>query len=210
MTTASTVTASVMGETLDYTVALPGKHWVMNSLAVLAAVRAAGGDAQEAAAALAMLAPLAGRGQRHTIAIDGGNFALIDESYNASPASMRAAFAVLAAVEPGRDGRRIAVLGDMLELGTESQALHASLAEPLLDADVDLVFTVGDETQALDAALPPARRGGHAATIDELKTMLGRRLRAGDVVTVKGSHGSKLYELVAGLLAPSTPSGAKG
>jgi UDP-N-acetylmuramoyl-tripeptide--D-alanyl-D-alanine ligase len=206
----STVTASVMGETIDYTVALPGKHWVLNSLAVLAAVRAAGGDAHEAAAALAMLAPLAGRGQRHTIAIDGGSFALIDESYNASPASMRAAFAVLAAIEPTHDGRRIAVLGDMLELGTESQALHAALAQPLLDANVDLVFTVGDETRALDAALPSAQRGGHAATIDELKTMLGRRLRAGDVVTVKGSHGSKLYELVAGLLAPSTPSGAKG
>jgi len=205
--TASVVTAAVMGEIVDYSLALPGKHWVMNSLAVLAAVKAVGGDVETAAAAMAMLTPLAGRGQHHTIAIAGGSFALIDESYNASPASMRAAFAVLAAIEPGPEGRRIAVLGDMLELGTESRRLHAALAQPLLDADVNLVFTLGDEMRALDAALPAARRGGHAETVGALAIMLDRRLRAGDVVTVKGSHSSRLHELVAALLAAGSAAG---
>jgi len=197
----SVVTASVMGEVIDYSLGLPGRHWVMNSLAVLAAVRAAGGDIGAATAALAALAPLAGRGQRHTVLIAGGHFTLIDESYNASPASMRAAFAVLGAIERKAGGRRIAVLADMLELGTEAPRLHAGLAQPIVDAGIDLVFTLGDEMHALDQALPAAQRGGHADTVDELATLLGRRLRAGDVVTVKGSHGSKLYELVARLLA---------
>lgn len=197
----STVTASVMGEIIDYSLGLPGRHWVMNSLAVLAAVRVGGGDISAAATALATLAPLAGRGQRHMVAIAGGSYALIDESYNASPASMRAAFAVLAGAEPGSSGRRIAVLGDMLELGDDSQRLHAALAQPLIDARADLVFTVGEEMRALDAALPAARRGGHADSIAALTALLGRQLCPGDVVTVKGSHGSKLYELVANLLA---------
>jgi UDP-N-acetylmuramoyl-tripeptide--D-alanyl-D-alanine ligase len=207
---ASVVTASVMGEVVDYSLGLPGRHWVMNSLAVLAAVHAAGGDIGAAAAALASLAPLAGRGQRHALPIAGGSFTLIDESYNASPASMRAAIAVLGGIEPGPGGRRIAVLGDMLELGSEAAQLHAALAQPLVDAGIDLVFTLGAEMRALDQALPAARRGGHADTVDALAQLLGRRLRAGDVVTVKGSHGSKLYELVARLLAAtSTASGAE-
>jgi len=204
----STVTATVMGEVIDYTIGIAGKHWIMNSLAVLAAVRAAGGDAKAAAAALANLAPLAGRGERHRVVIAGGSFTLIDESYNASPASMRAAFAVLGSTQPEAGGRRIAVLGDMLELGTESQSLHASLAQPLVEAGTDLVFTLGNEMRALDDALPAARRGGHADNVGALAGLLGERLHAGDIVTVKGSHGSKLYELVATLLAaPSAKSG---
>jgi UDP-N-acetylmuramoyl-tripeptide--D-alanyl-D-alanine ligase len=204
----STVTADVMGETIDCTIGSAGKHWVMNSLAVLAAVRAAGGDVKAAAEALAHLAPLAGRGERHRVTIAGGSFTLIDESYNASPASMRAAFAVLGSTQPEAGGRRIAVLGDMLELGTESQSLHAALAQPLVDANANLVFTLGNEMRALDDALPAARRGGHADNVGALATLLGQRLHAGDVVTVKGSHGSKLYELVATLLAPQAKAGA--
>ncbi len=199
--TASIVTASVMGEVIDYSLGLPGRHWVMNSLAVLAAVRAAGADIGAAAAALATLAPLAGRGQRHTVPFADGNFTLIDESYNASPASMRAALAVLGAIEPGTDGRRIAVLADMLELGSEAPRLHAGLAQPIVDAGIDLVFTLGNDMRALDQALPAANRGGHADTVDALASLLARRLHVGDVVTVKGSHGSKLYELVERLLA---------
>jgi UDP-N-acetylmuramoyl-tripeptide--D-alanyl-D-alanine ligase len=204
----STVTAAVMGEVIDYTIGIAGKHWIMNSLAVLAAVRAAGGDAKAAAAAMASLAPLAGRGERHRVAIAGGSFTLLDESYNASPASMRAAFAVLGSTQPEAGGRRIAVLGDMLELGAESPRLHASLAQSLVEAGTDLVFTLGDEMRALDDALPGARRGGHADSVGALSSLLGERLRTGDVVTVKGSHGSKLYELVAALLAaPSAKPG---
>jgi len=204
----STVSATVMGEVIDYSVGIAGQHWIMNSLAVLAAVHAAGGDTKMAASALASLAPLAGRGERHRVTVSSGSFTLIDESYNASPASMRAAFAVLGSTQPEAGGRRIAVLGDMLELGTESQSLHASLAQPLVEAGTDLVFTLGNEMRALDDALPAARRGGHADNVGALAGLLGERLHAGDIVTVKGSHGSKLYELVATLLAaPSAKSG---
>jgi len=207
----STVSAAVMGTMTDYRVGIPGRHWIMNSLAVLAAVHAAGGDVKAAAAALARLAPLAGRGERHRIAIAGGSFTLIDESYNASPASMRAAFAVLGSTQPDNGGRRIAVLGDMLELGAESRQLHAALAQPLAESGADLIFTLGDEMRALDNALPAPRRGGHADNVGALASLLRERLQAGDVVTVKGSHGSKLYELVAILLAAtpsSSPAGA--
>jgi UDP-N-acetylmuramoyl-tripeptide--D-alanyl-D-alanine ligase len=209
--TASAVTAAVMGEIIDYSVALPGRHWVMNSLAVLAAVNAAGGDVGMAAAAMATLTGLDGRGRRHRITFATGTAELIDESYNASPASMRAAFAVLGGIELGPGGRRIAVLGDMLELGAEAQRLHAELAAPLLAANVDLVFTVGNDMRALEAALPTERRGAHAATSTEMAGILADRLRPGDVISVKGSYGSRMREVVARLLAgqPAT-SAAKG
>jgi UDP-N-acetylmuramoyl-tripeptide--D-alanyl-D-alanine ligase len=197
--TASAVTASVMGEIVDYCVGLPGRHWVMNSLAVLAAVKAAGGDVGAAASALGAIEALDGRGRRHKIAVRGGAAELIDESYNASPAAMRAAIEVLAQAVPGKGGRRIAVLGDMLELGSQSAALHASLAEPIVDASIDLVFTAGAEARALFDALPQGRRGAHAPNAAAMAELLPARLKAGDVVTVKGSHGSRMHEVVARL-----------
>jgi len=199
--TASAVTASVMGEIVDYCIAIPGRHWVMNSLAVLAAVRAVGGDVGAAAGAMSSLTPLDGRGRRHRIVVGGGTLELIDESYNASPASMRAAFSVLGASDPRRDGRRIAVLGDMLELGDDSARLHAELAQPLIDAGVNLVFTVGRDMRALYDALPKRMRGGHAASSAEMAEIVVRRLRAGDVVSVKGSFGSRMAEIVKRVLA---------
>jgi UDP-N-acetylmuramoyl-tripeptide--D-alanyl-D-alanine ligase len=209
--TASAVTATVLGEPVDYSIALPGRHWVMNSLAVLAAVVAAGGDAGAAAGAMATLCALDGRGKRHRLDVPGGVIELIDESYNASPASMRAAFAVLGAIEPNAGGRRIVVLGDMLELGTESERLHRDLAAPLVDANVALVFTLGDHMRALDAALPAMRRGGHASSVAELTELLRKSLRPDDVVTVKGSHGSRIYELVTKLIAaPAAACAVKG
>ncbi|HXP31035.1 MAG TPA: UDP-N-acetylmuramoylalanyl-D-glutamyl-2,6-diaminopimelate--D-alanyl-D-alanine ligase [Stellaceae bacterium] len=199
--TASAVTASVMGEVVDYCVAIPGRHWVMNSLAVVAAVKAAGGDVAAAAAAMGGIEPMAGRGRRHKLALRGGTVELIDESYNASPASMRAALAVLGAIVPETGGRRIAVLGDMLELGAASPLLHAELVDPLSEATVDLVFTVGRDMRTLYEALPQERRGGHAATAEEMAETLAQRLRPGDVVTVKGSFGSGMRAVVARLLA---------
>jgi UDP-N-acetylmuramoyl-tripeptide--D-alanyl-D-alanine ligase len=199
--TASAVTAAVMGEIIDYCVAIPGRHWVMNSLAVLAAVKAAGGDVGAAAAALGGIEPMAGRGQRHKIELRGGSADLIDESYNASPASMRAAFDVLGANAPDHGGRRIAVLGDMLELGQSSQILHAELARPLIDAGADLVFTVGRDMRALYDALPKKRRGAHAATAADMAALLPDRLQPGDIVTVKGSAASRMSVVVARLLA---------
>jgi UDP-N-acetylmuramoyl-tripeptide--D-alanyl-D-alanine ligase len=203
---ASAVTASVQGEIVDYCLSLPGQHWVMNSLAVLAAVKAAGGDIGTAAAAMATLEPMAGRGLRRKIAAAGGDALLIDESYNASPASMRAAIAVLGAAQPETGGRRIAVLGDMLELGADAARLHADLAGPLRDAGVDLVFTVGETMRALHDVLPARRRGDHAATAAVVAEIIGRRLRRGDVVMVKGSYGSRMRDVVARLTAATEPA----
>ena len=150
---------------------------------------------------MSSLTPLDGRGRRHRIVVSGGTVELIDESYNASPASMRAAFSVLGASDPRKDGRRIAVLGDMLELGDDSARLHAELAQPLIDAGANLVFTVGRDMRALYDALPKRMRGGHAASSAEMAEIVVRRLRAGDVVTVKGSFGSRMAEIVKRVLA---------
>ena len=209
--TASAVTASVTGEIVDYCIAIPGQHWVMNSLAVLGAVKAVGADVGAAAAAMSSLRPLDGRGRRHTIIVVGGTAELIDESYNASPASMRAAFGVLGAMTPPRGGRRIAVLGDMLELGDDAARLHAELAQPLIDAEVNLVFTAGPSMRYLYDVLSKRMRGGHAATAAALAETVVRRLRPGDIVSVKGSHGSRMAEVVKRLLAGEpAPVPAKG
>ncbi|HUZ72273.1 MAG TPA: UDP-N-acetylmuramoylalanyl-D-glutamyl-2,6-diaminopimelate--D-alanyl-D-alanine ligase [Stellaceae bacterium] len=208
--TASAVTASVMGEIVDYCVAIPGRHWVMNSLAVLATVKAAGGDVGAAATALGTIEPMEGRGRRHRIPVPGGTVELIDESYNASPAAMRAAIAVLGANEPGKGGRRIAVLGDMLELGPAASRLHAELADALLDARIDLVFTVGEAMRALHDVLPKRRRGAHRATAAAMAELLPQRLAAGDVVTVKGSYGTRMREIVARLHSGAAAVAVKG
>jgi UDP-N-acetylmuramoyl-tripeptide--D-alanyl-D-alanine ligase len=199
--TFSRIVAGVCGERIEYSRPVPGKHLVMNSLGVLAAVKAARADVGAAAAALGRVEGLAGRGRLHRIALPGGAFELIDESYNASPASMRAAFAVLAAAEPAAGGRRIAVLGDMLELGSESERLHAELAEPLAKASVNHVFTVGRDMKRLHDALPASLRGGHAANATEMAEIMATVVRPGDVVTVKGSLGSRMAEVVKRLLA---------
>jgi UDP-N-acetylmuramoyl-tripeptide--D-alanyl-D-alanine ligase len=198
--TASAVTAMVADEIVDYCLSLPGRHWVINSLAVMAAVKAAGADISIAAAAMGSLDALDGRGRRHRIAVRGGEADLVDESYNANPDSMRAALAVLGAIVPRPGGRRIVVLGDMLELGSAVSRLHAELAGPVLAAGVDLVFTVGREMEHLDCALPAARRGGHAPTSAELVPTLTAALRPGDVVMVKGSLGSRMADIVKPLL----------
>ncbi len=197
----SDVTLSVEGAALDYRVGAPGAHWVTLSLAVIATVLALGADVAAAARALAEVRPMPGRGARDRIACDGGSFTLIDESYNANPVSMRAAIANLGATEPGPGGRRIAVLGDMLELGETAPALHAALAEPLVAARVDLVFTAGETMTCLRDALPAALRGRHAARSDDLVAPVVAAVGAGDVVMVKGSLGSRMAPIVAALKA---------
>jgi UDP-N-acetylmuramoyl-tripeptide--D-alanyl-D-alanine ligase len=145
--------------------------------------------------------PLDGRGRRHRVALARGEAELIDESYNASPASMRAAIAVLGSSQPGQGGRRIAILGDMLELGDQAADLHAALAGPLGEAGIDLVFTVGGEMAALDRALPAAMRGGHDATAAATADRIAGLLRAGDVVSIKGSRGIRMDRIVTRLVA---------
>ncbi len=204
--TSSAVQAVVEGTPLDYRISQPGEHWVINSLAVLAAVSALGANLAVAAAELARLQPLKGRGAREELACGDGSFVLIDESYNANPASMRAAIEVLGRSEPGEGGRRIAVLGDMLELGDNADELHAGLVKPLEDGGIDLVFACGPHMAALHEALPPSRRGAHAADSEALAPQAAGAIRPGDVVMVKGSLGSRMARVVEALKTIGAPS----
>ncbi len=197
----SDIEAVVAGRTVTYRLGAPGRHQVMNSLAALSAVAAVGADVEAASAALAQFAPAKGRGQRHTVTIPGGSFELIDESYNASNSSMRAAFEILSALEPGSGGRRIAALGDMLELGPDSPRLHAALAGPLRAGRTQLVYTAGPNMRHLHEALPPELRGPHLETVEEMARALVDAVRPGDVVLVKGSLGSRVGRVVDALLA---------
>ncbi|HVV60154.1 MAG TPA: UDP-N-acetylmuramoylalanyl-D-glutamyl-2,6-diaminopimelate--D-alanyl-D-alanine ligase, partial [Pseudolabrys sp.] len=195
----STVEANILGTPVTYKLGAPGRHLVLNSLAVLAAVSLAGADLALAAVALAQLKPAIGRGARVTLALPGGSALLIDESYNANPASMRAAIALLGQAPVGARGRRIAVLGDMLELGAEGVTLHRSLADSLAAAHVDLVFCSGPLMRSLWETLPAARRGGHAETAAALEPVVLDAIGAGDAVMVKGSLGSKMGPIVKAL-----------
>ncbi len=198
---ASQIEADILGEPVSYRLQMPGLHWALNSLAVLAAAKSAGVELAAAAATLAQLQPLKGRGQRMKIAAARGTFELIDESYNASPAAMRAAFQVLAQARPGQGGRRIAVLGDMRELGETARLLHADLAPDLKSARVDLVFTVGPLMEWLHASLPETVRATHAPDSQALIPAVVEAVRAGDVVLVKGSLGSRMAPIVEALRA---------
>lgn len=197
----SEVTAVVGGEELNYRVGQPGEHWVMNTLAVLTAVHASGADVAQAAKALSGLPSLAGRGERHEITGPNGRFTLIDDAYNANPASVRAAISVLGSSAPDAGGRRIAVLGDMLELGKNAAKLHEELVEPLCDAGVDLVFTCGPLTETLFRNLPTKMQGAHAEDSAKLAPLASEAAAKGDVVLVKGSLGSRMAVIVEALKA---------
>jgi UDP-N-acetylmuramoyl-tripeptide--D-alanyl-D-alanine ligase len=166
---------------------------------VLAAAALVGADLALAALALTNLKPASGRGARATLRVPGGSALLIDESYNANPASMRAAIALLGQAAVGNHGRRIAVLGDMLELGAQGPALHRGLAEPIEAAGVDLVFCSGPLMHALWEALPSGTQGGYAETAAGLEPAVLAALRDGDAVMVKGSLGSKMGPIVKAL-----------
>lgn len=187
----SRIKADIMGEMVEYDLQIVGRHHVQNSLAVLLAVKLANGDVQKAAKALGKLSALEGRGKQEKIILGDPNnpVTLIDESYNASPASMRAAFKVLALIDPGRGGRRIAILGDMYELGQDSAKLHKELALPLEAAGVQLVYTSGPLMKNLYDNLPQDKRGAHADDTRELAQIVPGVLVPGDVVMVKGSRG---------------------
>ena len=195
----SDVTADILGETVRYRLGAPGRHVVQNSLAVLAAAKLAGADLARAAQALAGLKAQAGRGARVVVAANGGHLAIIDESYNANPASMRAALATLGLTPRTEFTRRVAVLGDMLELGDEGPRLHEELAEFIDGAGVDVVFACGELMSSLFEALPANRRGAYAKSAEDLKPLLTDAVGAGDVIMVKGSLGSRMAPLVEAL-----------
>ncbi len=192
----SFVTARIGTREVSYTIAPPGEHWVANSLAVLAAVDAIGGDLGIAGLALADLEGLAGRGARQSIAVGGGEALLIDESYNANPASMRATLKVLAAE---RATRRVAVLGEMRELGEASDAYHAALAVPVDEAGVSRVVLVGAGMLPLAKALEGRIETVHVADAATAAAVLTDMLAPGDAVLVKGSNGVGLAQVVARL-----------
>ena len=195
----STVEADILGQHVTYKLGAPGKHLVLNSLAVLTAAVLVGADLALAALALDRLKPATGRGARMTLKLPNGSALLIDESYNANPASMRAAIALLGQAAIGPQGRRIAVLGDMLELGDQGGDLHRALAAPLEAANVDLVYCSGPQMRALWEALPSSRRGGYAETAAALESSVLDAIRDGDAVMVKGSLGSKMGPIVKAL-----------
>jgi UDP-N-acetylmuramoyl-tripeptide--D-alanyl-D-alanine ligase len=195
----SEVRADILGETLSYRLGAPGRHLVQNSLAVLAAVKLAGADLAAAARALAALRAQAGRGGRILFPGKEGNIAVIDESYNANPASMRAALATLGLTPRNEFKRRVAVLGDMLELGIQGPKLHQELAEVVDGAGVDVVFACGELMGSLYQALPAGRRGAYAKTAEELAPLLTAGVGPGDVIMVKGSLGSRMGTLVEAL-----------
>lgn len=187
-------TVAISGTRVEVVMSAVGLHHAENACCALAVVAALGGDASVAARALAGHAPGAGRGGSRSIAVRGGTATLIDESYNAAPPAMEAALAALA-LRPG--GRRIAVLGEMRELGDHAAALHAGLAPAA--AAADLVFCCGADMAHLHAALPPDRRGALAADSAALAPIVRDALRPGDVVLVKGALGSRMALVVQAL-----------
>lgn len=190
------ITAQLDQRELSYTVSQPGKHWVSNSLAVLAAVDAVGGDLALAGLALADLGGLAGRGARFWVEVKGGRALVIDEAYNANPASMRVTLAVL-----GEEAatRKIAVLGEMRELGGKSDEYHTALAGPVRDAGVQLVILVGEKMKPLAEALEGQVEIVHVPDAAAARDRLTATLEAGDAVLIKGSNGVGLSAVVAAL-----------
>ncbi len=198
--TCSCVQAEILGDRLTYKLGAPGAHFVQNSLAVLAAVKLLSADLALAALSLADTAAPHGRGARTRLPMpEGGDLTLIDEAYNANPASMRAALSLLGSAGPGKRGRRIAVLGDMLELGETSPELHKSLLTPIDEARVDAVYACGPMMAHLWEALPAQKRAVYAETSAGLTDALLNDVRSGDVVMVKGSLGSKMIPIVEAL-----------
>jgi UDP-N-acetylmuramoyl-tripeptide--D-alanyl-D-alanine ligase len=195
----STVQARILGTDVTYKLGAPGRHLVLNSLSVLAAAALVGADLALAGLALADLQPASGRGSRLTLHMPRGTALLIDESYNANPASMRAALALLGQTDLRQLGRRIAVLGDMLELGPRGADLHRELAVAVLAHGIDLVFCCGPLMRALWEALPSARKGGYAETSAALESQVLAAVQAGDAVMVKGSLGSRMAPIVKAL-----------
>lgn len=196
----SCMTARLAGEEVVAKVGAPGRHIVQNVLAVLGAAHLTGADMAKVALALSSLRAESGRGERHTLEIAKGTFTLIDESYNANPASMRAAVELLASATPTGKGRRIAVLGDMLELGKQSPRLHAELSSVIAANNINMVFLGGPEMAALKAAMPVEIRAEYRQSVEELQPQLLNTIRAGDVIMIKSSKGTGFSQIVKTLL----------
>jgi UDP-N-acetylmuramoyl-tripeptide--D-alanyl-D-alanine ligase len=195
------ITASIMGEKVIYKLGMPGEHMALNSLVVLAAAKLAGADLARAALALSDAKPAKGRGGQTRLQMPDGELLLLDESYNANPASVAAAIALLANLKPTKHGRRIAVLGDMLELGEFGADLHRNLSHDIDRHGIDRAYVAGPLMRHLWDALPLSKRGFYAEQSFALTENLINDLHAGDCVMVKGSLGSRMGPVVEALKA---------
>lgn len=206
------VSATFRGRPLEFLIGAPGRHFALNALSVLLAVEGLGGDVGRAAESLANFLAPAGRGRRVRASCQTGSFTLIDESYNANPASMRAAIDVLGRTEISVLANRIAVLGDMLELGPEAERMHMALRGVLVDAGVNQVFATGPLMKALFDDLPEYMRAVWAPSAADLLEPLKRGIAGGDVVMVKGSNSMKMGPLAAALehIFDTPPAAAGG
>jgi len=199
----STITATISGQELVYMVPQPGEHLATNSLMSIALGDALGLDQKRLITQLATLPAVKGRGKQYRVPISGGDILLIDDAYNANLTSMRAGLDVLAVTSPQANGRRITVLGEMLELGDQAESQHQQLMDSILQHSVDLVFATGGPVieGAFKRTIPLEKAGGYAACIDELIPLVVNSLRPGDVVFVKGSKGSRVSKVVDALVA---------
>jgi UDP-N-acetylmuramoyl-tripeptide--D-alanyl-D-alanine ligase len=197
--------AIIGGRTLEVAINAPGRHIAENAVAVLAAAYLAGADMNRVVAAFASVSAAKGRGERLHLALPEGEFTLIDESYNANPASMRAAIELLAAADTGMGGRRIAVLGDMLEMGEYSAEVHRELADPLGKSGINDIWLAGLDMAYLREALGDDRDVVYRTTADELGAYAMENVRPGDVLMIKSSNGSGFGRIVAALTAKFAP-----
>lgn len=196
---------------IAFAIGAVGRHFALTSASALACVHALGLDIRASARALAAFAEPEGRGRLSAIAVGGGDATLIDDSYNASPASMRSGLTRLKDIaDATAPARRVAILGDMRELGETAPELHQSLLEPLKAAGVDTVFAAGPLMRHLFDALPASMRGAHAISADELLPLLQKQLREGDLILIKGSHGSLMYMLAEQLKSRRHPERSEG
>ncbi|WP_244467880.1 UDP-N-acetylmuramoyl-tripeptide--D-alanyl-D-alanine ligase [Nitratireductor soli] len=189
------VTASIGGRERSYRVGAAGRHMALNSLAVLAAVSALGYPLEAAIAKLGTFAPLPGRGQVCELSLDGRRLTVIDDAYNANPGSMEAAFDALGEYEGA--GRRVAVLGQMAELGPQSRTYHTQLAKLIENSAIDRVYVTGQHYEEFWRVLPRSRKGLYLGSLDAMKEALEDQLADGDVVLVKGSNSTRMYDIVA-------------
>ncbi len=181
--------ANIAGEIVEYDLTVPGDHWITNSLCVLACIQAIGANVHQAAHDITSYTLPKGRGQQHVLHLENGTAILLDDSYNASPASVRAGLSILGST-PAK--RRIAILGDMLELGVESVRYHEELKEHIESNHVDLMLAVGPLMLQLYKLLPTEKQGGHVMRSFELLNELQTLVRPGDVILIKGSAGTKM------------------
>lgn len=196
----STITAKIAGQELAAEIGAPGRHMVQNALAVMGAAHLVGADLAKVLPALADIVPEEGRGRRHKLTHPDGAITLIDESYNANPASMKAALGLLDTTPVTGKGRRIAVLGDMLELGEQSARLHGELADLIAETSTDIVFLAGEEMKALADKLPSDVRAEYRPRVGEIEPLLLDEVGPGDAVMIKSSNGVGFSRLVDALV----------